>query len=256
MAQAIACAVINAKLFKPEQLLAYDPAAERQQLFTEQLQIPMARDNAELAQRARTIILAVKPQQVPDVLDQLSAQLSPDHLVISIAAGISTSFIQQRLNKPIPVIRTMPNTPLMVNAGVTALCKGTEATDEHLAQASEIFAAAGQVVLLEEKLIDAVTAISGSGPAYFFYLAEAMIQAGLDLGIDKPTAAKLAAMTCFGAGKMMLQSSDPPEQLRAKVTSPGGTTAAAIDTLEALGAKQAWISAINAAQRRSRQLGK
>ena len=169
MAQAIACAVINAKLFKPEQLLAYDPAAERQQLFTEQLQIPMARNNAELAQRARTIILAVKPQQVPDVLDQLSAQLSPDHLLISIAAGISTSFIQQRLNKPIPVIRTMPNTPLMVNAGVTALCKGTEATDEHLAQASEIFAAAGQVVLLSENLIDPVTAISGSGPAQFFY---------------------------------------------------------------------------------------
>jgi len=256
MAEAIAGALIKSRQYDPGQLLASDPAPARRQVFKEQLKIPLAGNNVDLVRRASTVLLAVKPQQLPAVLDEIAGEISEAHLVVSIAAGISTKFIESKIGKSVAVVRTMPNTPLMVGAGMTALAAGQFANQDHLDQARALFATAGRVVVVDEPLIDAVTAVSGSGPAYFFYLAEAMIDAAGQLGVDEQAARTLAAMTCFGAGKMMLECPDPPDRLRAKVTSPGGTTEAAVKALEARSVRDAWIAAIHAAARRSKELGK
>ncbi len=255
MAEAICRAVIRSGLFSADEICVYDPLDERQELFRNSLGVKVCRDNGEVVSNSFAGILAVKPQQIAEVLDQIRSDIGNEGFLISIVAGVSTRYIERGLGKDIAVIRTMPNTPLMVGAGVTALCKGSFANDEHLRFAEAIFSSAGEVVRVEEELMDTITAMSGSGPAYFFYLVEGMIQAGLELGLSQDLAHRLSAYTGFGAMKLLMHTQTYPDELRLKVTSPGGTTEAAIEVLEAEDVKRAIVSAIKAAHKRSRQLG-
>ncbi len=255
MAYAICQSIINADLYMPNDILVYDISPQRQSVFKDEFNVDIAQSNSELVKNTQIIILAVKPQHMATLLDEIRSDITENHIIISIAAGISTKYLESGLGKSPAIIRTMPNTPLMYGSGTTALCKGKYATDEHLNLAQKIFDAAGITVIVDEESMDAITAISGSGPAYFFYLTEAMIQSAIELGLDAELAKKLSANTGFGAMKMLIQSKQEPQELRRRVTSPGGTTEAAISVLDAENVKRNLIEAIKAAAKRSKQLG-
>ena len=212
-------------------------------------------DVAETAAAARTLVVAVKPQDIDTLLDELAPVVGTDHLIVSVAAGITTSKISSRLPEGVPVVRCMPNTPALVDEAMTAVSAGAHADEEHLATAEALLASVGRVVRVPESQLDAVTALSGSGPAYFFYLVEAMIDAGILLGLPRALAAELIVQTAIGSAKMLRDSGEHPVQLREAVTSPGGTTISAIRELEVHGVRAALLAAIEAAALRSAELG-
>jgi pyrroline-5-carboxylate reductase len=257
MAEAIARGVLRANRLKPDQIIAADVAPARRQLFAEQLKIKAVEDNAEVARQSRVILLSVKPQQSQAALAGIGAVLSPDALVISIMAGVSTRFIETALGggKSWRVIRTMPNTPMLVGQGVVGVAPGKHATQQDIAHAHHLFEAAADVVDVTEDKIDAVTAVSGSGPAYVIFLVEQMIKAGTELGLTDAQARQLATKTALGAATMLSTSNDLPAELRRKVTSPGGTTQAAITHMESQGFPEIIRDAIKAAEKRSKELG-
>ncbi len=204
------------------------------------------------------VLLSVKPQQMDAVLDRIGLVMHPDTLLISIAAGISTGHIAKILGggRRWRVVRAMPNTPMLAGAGMVAIARGVHATEGDLFTARRLFESAAAVIEVPEEKIDAVTAVSGSGPAYFFYLVEQMIRAGVELGLTPDEARRLAAQTALGAAKMLTSGEESPEELRRKVTSPNGTTHAAITHLDSSGVGAAIVQAVHAAARRSRELGK
>jgi len=253
MAEAIARGLLKSNALKADQMIACDVTDARRQLFVTQLGIQCVTEPVEPS-KANTILLAVKPQQMNQVLESLAANANPKALIVSIAAGVTTKAIEKHLS-PRPVVRVMPNTPLMVGQGATALAPGTYATAEHLIIAKCLFSAGSIVVEVTEDQLDAVTALSGSGPAYVFFLVEQMIKAGVDMGLSPEVSKKLATQTIFGAATMLTQSSDEPELLRRKVTSPGGTTQAAIEYLQTNQVDAHIVMALIAAQRRGRELG-
>ncbi len=273
MAEAIVRGAIRAGRFAPADVVAADVVPARRELFRSQLRVRAVAENVEAATDARIILLSVKPQQMADVLGGLGRVMSPRTLVISIAAGISNSFIENALaaGKEWRVVRAMPNTPLLVGEGMVALARGRHASDEDVVAARSLFGesapakngkeddaasqSGGQIIELPETLMDAVTAVSGSGPAYFFYLAEQMIQAGIDLGLMPEDARRLAAQTALGAGRMLANLPDSPQELRRRVTSPNGTTHAAITLMESREVGSALREAVKAAARRSKELG-
>ncbi|MCU1658217.1 MAG: Pyrroline-5-carboxylate reductase [Pseudonocardiales bacterium] len=204
---------------------------------------------------ARTLVIAVKPQDIDALLAELQPVVRPEHLVVSVAAGVTTAHIEAALAAGVPVVRCMPNTPALVDQAMTAVSAGAHADDQHLAVAESLLAAVGRVVRVPESQLDAVTALSGSGPAYFFYLVEAMIDAGILLGLPRALAAELIVQTAIGSAIMLRDSGEHPVQLREAVTSPGGTTIAAIRELEVHGVRAALLAAIEAACVRSRELG-
>ncbi|HUU23297.1 MAG TPA: pyrroline-5-carboxylate reductase [Phycisphaerae bacterium] len=255
MAEALLRGVIASNFMPLSAIVAADPAFERRQLFTGQLQIASVADNAAAASCPR-VLLAVKPQVMGDVLAGIAAHVRADATVVSIAAGITTAFLDARLEGKGRIVRVMPNTPMLVGAGMTVLCAGPRATPDDLNWARKLFAVCGEAVVAEERLMDAVTAISGSGPAYFFYLIEAMIAAGVAEGLDPAVAKRLAVQTCVGAASLLVETAEPPEGLRARVTSPGGTTQRAIEAMDAAGVKDTLVAAVRAAAERSRELGK
>ena len=203
---------------------------------------------------ADVVLLAVKPPMVADVLHEIGPALTPAHLVISIAAGVRLEKMEGLLPAHIPVIRTMPNTPCLVGKGATALCRGSHATAEHLRLAESLFASVGLSVEVPERLLDAVTGLSGSGPAYVYLMIEAMADGGVKEGLTRDVARLLAAQTVLGAAQMVLSSEQHPAQLKDNVTTPGGTTIAALHVLERAGLRTALIDAIQAAAERSREL--
>jgi pyrroline-5-carboxylate reductase len=205
--------------------------------------------------RAHTLLIAVKPQDMDALLDELGEHVQPRHLVISVAAGVPTTRIEKSLADNVPVVRCMPNTPALVDEAMTVISAGAHADPAHLAVAESVLGVVGKVIELPEAQLDAVTALSGSGPAYFFYLVEAMIDAGILLGIPRTVAAELIVQTAIGSAKMLRDTGEHPVQLREAVTSPGGTTIAAIRELEKHGVRAAMLAAIEAASERSRQLG-
>jgi pyrroline-5-carboxylate reductase len=211
---------------------------------------------AEAAAAAGTLILAVKPQDIDILLAELAPVLTPRHLVVSVAAGVTTAHIEAGLPSGVAVVRCMPNTPALVDEAMTAISAGAHADAEHLALASSLLAAVGRVVTVPESQLDAVTALSGSGPAYFFFLVEAMIDAGILLGLPRALAADLIVQTAIGSAVMLRDSGEHPVQLREAVTSPGGTTIAAIRELEVHGVRAALLAAIEAACKRSEELGR
>ncbi|MGN6608238.1 MAG: pyrroline-5-carboxylate reductase [Jatrophihabitans sp.] len=209
----------------------------------------------EAARSATTVVLAVKPQDIETLLAELAPHLTAEHLLVSVAAGIPTGRIEQVLPRGVPVVRCMPNTPALVDEAMTAVSAGANAQEHHLAVAEQLLGTVGRVVRVPEYQLDAVTALSGSGPAYFFYLVEAMIDAGILLGLPRSLAADLIVQTAIGASVMLRDSGEHPVQLREAVTSPGGTTIAAIRELEVHGVRAALIAAIEAAAKRSKELG-
>jgi pyrroline-5-carboxylate reductase len=206
------------------------------------------------AAKADTVLIAVKPQEMSTLLEELAPAASPQNLVISIAAGITTAFIEQRLPDGVPVVRVMSNTPALVDEAMSAVSAGAHATEEHLERTEKLLRAVGKVVRVPESQLDAVTALSGSGPAYFFFLVEAMIDAGILLGLPRAIAAELIVQTAIGSAVMLRDSGEHPVQLREAVTSPGGTTIAAIRELENHGVRAALLSALEAARDRSQEL--
>jgi pyrroline-5-carboxylate reductase len=212
-------------------------------------------DVAEAAAAARTLVLAVKPQDIDALLAELAPVVGAEHLIVSVAAGITTAKISARLPEGVPVVRCMPNTPALVDEAMTAVSAGPHADERHLAIAEALLASVGRVVRVPESQLDAVTALSGSGPAYFFFLVEAMIDAGILLGLPRALAAELIVQTAIGSAKMLRDSGEHPVQLREAVTSPGGTTIMAIRELEVHGVRAALLAAIEAAALRSAELG-
>ena len=212
-------------------------------------------DVAEAAAAATTLVLAVKPQDIDSLLSELASHATPRHLVVSVAAGVPTARIEKALPDGVAVVRCMPNTPALVDEAMTAVSAGAHADEAHLAIAEELLRAVGRVVRVPEAQLDAVTALSGSGPAYFFFLVEAMIDAGILLGLPRALSAELIVQTAIGSAVMLRDSGEHPVQLREAVTSPGGTTIAAIRELEVHGVRAALLAAIEAAARRSQELG-
>jgi pyrroline-5-carboxylate reductase len=208
--------------------------------------------NAEAA-TADTVLLAVKPQDMAALLTEIAGVVTPDGLVVSMAAGIPTAFVERRLADGVPVVRVMSNTPVLVDEAMSAISPGAHATEEHLARTEELLGHVGRTIRVPESQQDAVTALSGSGPAYFFYLVEAMIDAGILLGLPRTVAADLIVQTAVGAA-LMLREGEHPVKLREAVTSPAGTTINAIRELEKHSVRAALIAAIEAARDRSQEL--
>ncbi|SDI92915.1 pyrroline-5-carboxylate reductase [Frankineae bacterium MT45] len=211
---------------------------------------------AEAFSFADTVVLAVKPQDIDRLLADIHPYAQDRHVVVSVAAGITTAKLEAGLPSGVAVVRCMPNTPALVDEAITAISPGAHADVEHLAVAEALLLAVGEVVHVPESQLDAVTALSGSGPAYFFFLVEAMIDAGILLGLPRALSAQLIVQTAIGSAVMLRDSGEHPVQLREAVTSPGGTTIAAIRELENHGVRAALLSAIEAACLRSRELGR
>ena len=202
------------------------------------------------------VILGIKPQTAPEVLPQLGAQLDATQVLVSIVAGVNTARIEAALDRPIPVIRTMPQIVARLGVAATALCRGAHADDDHAALVQRLFELVGCCVAVDESQMDAVTGLSGSGPAYVYTIIEALADGGVRAGLPREVASQLAAQTVMGAARMVIESEEHPAELRDRVTSPGGTTLAGLRALEEGGLREALISAVQAAARRSSELGK
>jgi len=254
MGDALIRGLLASGLVTAQDLLAFDAAKGRLEHLKSAHGVGAAQNNRELAAAVDVIILCVKPQAVDAVLDEIE-DMPRDRLLVSICAGITLEHLETRLPMQ-PVIRVMPNTPALVLEGASALAKGMHATVEHLAIARAIFDAVGRTVVVEEHLMDAVTGLSGSGPAYAFTIIEALADAGVNLGLARPQAQELAAQTLLGAARMVLEGGANPAELRAMVTSPGGTTIRGLQVLERAGLRGILIDAVEAAAKRSRKLGR
>ena len=235
---------------------ASDPSEARRDLFRKELGVAATTDNRTVAQSADIIVIATKPFVVADALASIADVLQPKQLVVSIAAGVTIDSIQSKLPSGTPVVRVMPNTPALIGEGAAGIAPGKHATQAHLDLASEIFSASGKVVQLTEDKLDAVTGLSGSGPAFVYTFIEALADGGVRMGIPKATALLLAAQTVLGAAKMVLDAGEHPAVLRDKVMTPGGTTIAGMASLERDKFRSACIEAVTAATNRSTELGK
>jgi pyrroline-5-carboxylate reductase len=237
----------------PAELLLTDRRPERGVELRERYGIDVV-SNAEAAAKADTLLLVVKPQDMAELLEEIAAHLTSGTLVISLAAGITTAFLEARLPAATPVVRVMPNTPALVDEGMAAISRGAHCDEEHLREAEELLSSVGRVVRVPEKQQDAVTAVSGSGPAYLFFVVESMIEAGVHLGLPRTTASELVVQTVVGSAKLLRETGEHPTVLREQVTSPGGTTAAAVRKLEDHKVRAAFLTALEAARDRSREL--
>lgn len=255
MAEALIRGIVRRKLAAPEDVIAGEIDPGRREKARRELGIRVTADNREAVAAAGIVILAVKPQSLDAVAGEIAGAITPEHLVISILAGVSTKRLEEKLGAGVRVIRVMPNTPALVGAGISAVCAGSRAGEDSLAAARTILEAVGEVRFLGEGLIDAVTALSGSGPAYFFLFVEAMTRAGEKLGLPPREAESLAAATLAGAGKLLAESGRPAGELRRQVTSPGGTTEAALKIFQKRGLEEIVEEAMRAAAARSQELG-
>ncbi len=238
----------------PEDLLITERRPERASLLEERYGVRVV-SNVEGAEIADTLMLVVKPQDMDGLLSEISPRMKPQALLISVAAGVRTAYLEDRLPPGTAVVRVMPNTPALVDEGMSAISPGSSCDKSHLAEAETLMASVGRVRQVPEQQQDAVTAISGSGPAYVFFVVEAMIEAGVHLGLPRATATALAVQTTVGAAKMLRETGEHPAVLREQVTSPAGTTAAALRELEKHSVRAAFLSALEAARDRSEQLG-
>ena len=211
-------------------------------------------DNVEAAQVADTVVLVVKPQDMSGLLAEIRDHVRPGALVVSLAAGITTAFLEERLPPGTAVVRVMPNTPALVDEGMAAISPGQACDEVHLVEAEGLLRSCGKVLRVAEKHQDAVTAISGSGPAYIFYVVEAMIEAGVLLGLPRATSTELVVQTLYGAATMLKETGQHPTVLREQVSSPGGTTMAALRQLDDHKVRAAFVTAMEAAAERSKQL--
>ncbi len=255
MGHAIAQGVAATGAIPAHSILAYDiDPAKRESARA--MGAGVAESPADLAARCACLLLAVKPQTMEEALEEIRGHLAAGALVLSIAAGISTEYLESRLGAGLRVIRVMPNTPAMVNAGAAAFALGAHCIPSDSEIARLIFNSVGMSEQVPESAIDAITALSGSGPAYFFYLVECMVKAAVELGLPEDQATRLAAQTCLGSGLLLTQSGEIPAVLRERVTSKGGTTFAALEQFRALGFEHMIREGVKAAAARSKELGK
>jgi pyrroline-5-carboxylate reductase len=237
-----------------DEIAVGDRGEERVAELRERYGVAATTSNAAAVSGAGLVVVAVKPQDIDALLGEIGGLLAPEQTVVSVAAAIPTRHIEARVAAGVPVVRAMPNSPATVHEGMAGICAGAHADDEHLALAEEALAHLGRVVRVPERWMDAITAVSGSGPAYFALLAEAMIEAGILLGLSREISTTLVVQTMFGTAKQLRDEGMHPVELREAVTSPGGTTIAAIRELEQAGVRAAFLNAIQAAMDRSREL--
>ncbi len=256
MAEALIRGLVRGGHVGAERIIASAPRNERLAELRTAYAISVTRDNAEVARTAGLVVLSIKPQIMDKVLLEIGNQLKPGTLVISIAAGVDTETIEQAVPEGVRVIRAMPNTPALVGAAATAISAGRHATEDDLASARAMFDAVGITVTLDEGHLDAVTGLSGSGPAYIFLILEALADAGVKVGLSRRNAQRLAAQTVMGSAKMLLDTDEHPGRLKDMVTSPGGTAIAGLHTLEEGGLRTTLIKAVETATKRSRELGR
>jgi len=256
MAEALLRGILTSKRVRPDEVLATDIREDRLAYLRTTYHIETSTSNADAAGAAETVLLAVKPQVMSRALDDLRKVVTEQQLLISIAAGISTASIGEAFLRPMRIVRVMPNTPALVLEGVSALARGAHATPQDLDTARSLLEAVGTVVVVDEPLMDAVTGLSGSGPAYVFLVIEALSDAGVKLGLPRNVALSLAAQTVRGAARMVLETGKHPGELKDMVTSPGGTTIAGLHALEQAAVRAAFVNAVEAATVRSRELGK
>jgi pyrroline-5-carboxylate reductase len=255
MGEALIKGLLAAKLVPAQAIFATDVRPERLKELDRQYGIQVSSDNAELVKRADIVILAVKPQIMDAVATEIAPAVTRGKLLISIAAGVATDKIRARLPRDARLIRVMPNTPALVLEGATAIAKADGLEPGDLDVAREIFGAVGRVVVLGEEMIDAVTGLSGSGPAYVAIVIESLADGGVRMGLDRATAMTLATQTVLGAAKLLLETGLHPGALKDMVSSPGGTTIAGIAALEEGGLRTTFIKAVERATQRSHELG-
>jgi pyrroline-5-carboxylate reductase len=255
MAEAILKGLLRAGTAKPENIIATGRRPERLEELQRAYGVRTTSDNLAAAREADIIVLSVKPQAMDKLVVQVAPALDHRKLIISVAAGVPIAALERRLGAGARIIRTMPNTPSLVGAGACALARGEHASQEDLAVASRIFQSVGTTTVVEENLLDAVTGLSGSGPAYVFLVIEALSDAGVKVGLPRYTALKLAAQTVLGSAQLLIETNAHPGQLKDQVTSPGGTAIAGLHTLEAGGLRTTLINAVEAATRRAKELG-
>ena len=256
MAEALIKAMLAAGVAKADRMLVSDVSNERLEQLNKTYGIVIQRSNKDAAMQADIILLCVKPQIIDVVLSKIEPVAGKDKLVISIAAGVTIARIEKMLTNKPRVIRVMPNTPALVLSGAAGLAAGSTSTVSDMMTAQQIFGAVGRAVVVEEKLMDAVTGLSGSGPAYVFTIIEALADAGAKAGIPRELALELSAQTVYGAAKMVLETHEQPGKLRDKVTSPGGTTVEGLHMLTKGKLRETLMDAVEAAAARSKELGK
>jgi len=255
MAEALIKGLLHAAVLTPPQILASDVKVERLKHLEGVHGIRTTTDNHALVREAQTVVLAVKPQVIDRVLQAVGAELPAGTLLVSVAAGVPIEGLESRLPPGARVVRAMPNTPATALAGATAISAGSHATDGDVAAARELFEAVGRVVTLDESLLDAVTGLSGSGPAYIMLIIEALADGGVKMGLHRDTALLLAAQTVYGSAKLLLETGEHPGRLKDMVTSPGGTAIAGLHTLESGALRKTLIDAVESATLRSAALG-
>lgn len=254
MGEALISGLIKSKFVKTTNIVASDVLAKRRKHISEHYDINCYSDNKSLIKNSDVVIIAVSPRNMKEVLEDIRELLSPSHLIISIAAGISTSFILKHIHKQIPLIRAMPNNPCMIGEGMIALTTTPIVSDEDLKDAKELFSSMGKVIVLQEHLFNAVTGLSGSGPAYTYLFIEALADGGVKVGIPKDTAIVLAAQTVLGSAKMVLKSGNHPAILKDKVATPQGTTVCGLLELEEGKVRASIIRAVENATIRAHEL--
>jgi pyrroline-5-carboxylate reductase len=252
--EALLAGLLSSGWRAPAEIVATSRREERTRELADRYGVDATTSNAEAVRAAALVVIAVKPQDFDALLGEIGGLVSPEQTLLSVAAAIPTAAIERRIADHVPVVRAMPNAPSTVHEGMAGLCGGAHAADEHLALAEEALAHLGGVVRLPERAMDAVTAVSGSGPAYFALLAEAMIEAGILLGLSREVSTQLVVQTMLGTARLLRDERMHPVELREAVTSPGGTTIEAIRVLEQSSVRAAFLNAIQAAMERSKQL--
>lgn len=256
MGEALVSGLIRSGGRNPDEIMVTARREERVRELAERNGVAATLSNPEAVEWAETVVLTVKPQDIEALLGQVAENVTSEHLVVSFAAGVRTSFVEKHLAPAVPVVRVMSNVAVLVDEAMSVVSPGSQAEDKHLSVAEELLGYVGKVIRLPEVHLDAITATSGSGPAYFFLLAEAMIEACILLGLSRDVATELIIQTMLGSAKMLRDTGKHPVELREMVTSPGGTTIAAIRHLEEAGVRAAFLNAIDAARHRSAELAR
>jgi len=256
MAGALIKGLLTSGVYGRESLIIFDRNEAVLKERADTHAIRPAGSNREVVRESPVVVLSVKPQNIPEVLEEIRPEVRDGHLFISIAAGIPLSLIRDTLSRDIPMVRVMPNTPALVLQGMSALAPNEIAGPGHLALAAKIFDAVGQTVVVAESMMDAVTALSGSGPGYLFRMMECLVDAGVGVGLDREIAKRLVVQTFVGAARLAQESKDPLSRLREMVTSPGGTTEAGLAAFNGMGLEETICKAIRAAYERSLELGR
>jgi len=255
MAAALARGLLASGRVKPEQVRVSDTSEARRALFGREHGITASESNADVTRFANLIVLAVKPQVIEGVLDSIAGSIAADAAVVSIAAGVPLAVLEARLPAGARVVRAMPNTAAMALAGATGLAGGKHATPTDLEAARALFEAVGTVTVVDETLLDAVTGLAGSGPAYVMLVIEALADGGVKMGLSREASLLMAAQTVYGSAKLLLETKEHPARLKDMVTSPGGTTIAGLHALESGGLRPTLMDAVERATRRSQELG-